>query len=143
MPWKKLGRQWHLSRKGFQPGKRVLWNIDLLEQLCEMLAETVPDAQFLWNNQQVVHVMPAGSSEPWASVHTKRLSTVDLTLNSPKGKLAQGRIAELGRDPTLETNHTRRDQVKLKFRTNDDLVRGGLLEFLSEHVSLMNEAVET
>ena len=143
MPWKKLGRQWHLSRKGFQPGKRVLWNIDLLEQLCEMLAETVPDAQFLWNNQQVVHVMPAGSSEPWASVHTKRLSTVDLTLNSPKGKIALGRIAELGREPTLETNHTRRDQVKLKFRTNDDLVRGGLLEFLSEHVSLMNEAVET
>ncbi len=60
MPWKVLGRKWHFARKGFPPGKTPKWDTDVLEELCEMLAETAPDGQFLWNNQQVVHVCVNG-----------------------------------------------------------------------------------
>ena len=42
MPWKKLGRQWHLSRKGFPPGKKVHWQPEVLEELCDMLGEKAP-----------------------------------------------------------------------------------------------------
>ena len=38
MPWKVLGQKWHFARKGFPPGKKVQWEIELLEELCEMLA---------------------------------------------------------------------------------------------------------
>ena len=56
MPWKVLGQKWHFARKGFPPGKPPQWDVDVLEELCELLAEAAPAGQFLWNNQQVVHV---------------------------------------------------------------------------------------
>ena len=76
MPWKVLGRRWHLSRKGFPPGKRVHWDTEVLEDLCELLTTTAPQAQFLWNNQQVVHLMAGASGEPWATIHTKNPQAV-------------------------------------------------------------------
>ena len=59
MPWKKLGQRWHFMRKGFPPGKKVVWEMALWEELYEMLQEVVPDGQFLWNNQVLVHLYPA------------------------------------------------------------------------------------
>ena len=59
MPWKVLGQKWHLSRKGFPPGKKTAWKPEVLEELLEMLSEAVPGGQFLWNNQNVVYLMVA------------------------------------------------------------------------------------
>ena len=42
MPWKVLGRKWHFSRKGFPPGKKAAWEVDVLEELFEVLAEAAP-----------------------------------------------------------------------------------------------------
>ena len=42
MPWKVLGRKWHFARKGFPPGKPPQWDVEVLEELCELLAETAP-----------------------------------------------------------------------------------------------------
>ena len=33
MPWKVLGQKWHLSRKGFPPGKKPVWKPEVLEEL--------------------------------------------------------------------------------------------------------------
>ncbi|MCA9221100.1 MAG: ATP-binding cassette domain-containing protein, partial [Planctomycetales bacterium] len=30
MPWKKLGKKWHLMRKGFPNGKRIAWEVEVL-----------------------------------------------------------------------------------------------------------------
>lgn len=135
MPWKKLGQRWHWSRKGFPPGKRVQWDLDVLEQLCEMLHEIAPEGQFLWGNQQVVHLLVQGQRDPWASVFTKRLASVDLALNGPKGQHALGKIAELGRSPKLDTSPSDRDVVKLQFKTVEDLHHQTLSQFLAEHLS--------
>lgn len=134
MPWKKLGRIWHFSRKGFPPGRRIHWEPDVLEELCDMLQEHAPEGQFLWNNQQVVHMFLKGKPEPWASIYTKRPSDVDLVLTGPKGKISLGRVAQLGRERDLDAMNNRRDFVKLKFRTRDDLQRGDLHTFVGEHL---------
>ena len=42
MPWKVLGQKWHFARKGFPPGKKVQWEVEVLEELCEMLAAAAP-----------------------------------------------------------------------------------------------------
>ena len=76
MPWKVLGQKWHLSRKGFPPGKKPAWKPEVLEELLEMLSDTVPDGQFLWNDQLVVKLMVPGVRDPWAKVVTKRLAGV-------------------------------------------------------------------
>jgi excinuclease ABC subunit A len=140
MPWKKLGRVWHLSRKGFPPNRKVSWDSEVLEELLELLSETAPEGQFLWNNQQLVHFIPPGRREPWASIQTKRPEWVNLVLAGPKGKTALGRMTDLGCDRELDASREDRDLAKVRFRTVDDLHRGDLHRFLKEHLACLNGA---
>ncbi|MCG8448405.1 MAG: excinuclease ABC subunit A, partial [Pirellulales bacterium] len=143
MPWKVLGRRWHLARKGFPPGKTPKWPAEVLEDLLELLGETANaetgGSQFLWNNQQVVHLRVNEQREPWATVYTKRLAGVDLVLNGPTGAVATGRIAELAARSTITAGDAG-DQVKLRFATPADLTRGALAEFLVEHLDAVRGA---
>jgi excinuclease ABC subunit A len=175
MPWKVLGRKWHLSRKGFPPGKKVDWPQETLEELLELLANAAGAAgigeaasaagrpapgqrgangqiapatdsgprttpQFLWNNQQLVHLMIPGQRSPWATVHTKRTAGVDLYLNGPAGAFATGRIADIAEKRAIESAGSGLDQVKLRFAAPEDLSRGGLAEFLAEHLEAVRSA---
>jgi excinuclease ABC subunit A len=134
MPWKVLGQKWHLSRKGFPPGKKVYWPTELLEELCELLSEVAPSGQFLWNNQQVVHLFVAPQREPWASIYTKRTQALELVITGQKDRYGFGRVAELGREREYQTADKLVDVLKLKFQTSEDLQRGDLADFLREHV---------
>ncbi|MGE0536179.1 MAG: excinuclease ABC subunit UvrA [Pirellulales bacterium] len=140
MPWKVLGQKWHFSRKGFPPGKKVAWETEVLEELCERLAAVAPEGQFLWNNQQVVHLRVPGQDEPWATVHTKRRAAVELTLTGPKGRFALGRIAGLAAARDFDAARRDKDLVKLGFVTLGDLARGNLDEFLREHLAELASA---
>lgn len=134
MPWKVLGQKWHFARKGFPPGKPPQWDIDLLEELCELLREAAPNGQFLWNNQQLVHVFVPEQQEPWATIHTKRTASLDLTLTGPKGRFALGRVRELGADREFQTG-PQRDVLRVKFTTSEDIDRGDLRAFVAEHLA--------
>jgi excinuclease ABC subunit A len=140
MPWKVLGQKWHLSRKGFPPGKKTAWKPEVLEELLEMLSEAAPDGQFLWNNQEVVKLMVPGVREPWASVYTKRLAGVDLVLNGPKGAFQLGRVADIGAERSLSTDGENRDQVRTRFVTTDELHDGNLAAFLRVHLDSLRGA---
>ncbi|MEM8945772.1 MAG: excinuclease ABC subunit UvrA [Planctomycetota bacterium] len=150
MPWKVLGRKWHLARKGFPPGKKPAWPIEVLEDLLEQLSEATGEAgsadggssQFLWNNQQVVNLMVPEQRDPWAVVYTKRLGGVDLQLNGPPGAFATGRIADLAAQRAI-TSDEDRDQIKLRFVTPDDLDNGDLADFLSEHLESLRDATSS
>ncbi len=138
MPWRVLGRKWHLSRKGFPPGKRVAWDVDVLESLCNLLTSAARDGEFVWNQQQVVHFHVHGQSDPWASIFTKRRASLDLVLSGPKGSITLGRVAELGADRELHTERSDKEMLKLQFRHHDDLRRGDLKTFLTEHLRAIN-----
>ena len=118
MPWKVLGQKWHFARKGFPPGKPPEWDIDVLEELCELLNEAAADGQFLWNNQQLVHIFVPQQHEPWATIYTKRAAAIDLVLDWPKGQFALGRVTKIWapsasfkagpeRDRSTATSHDR------------------------------------
>jgi excinuclease ABC subunit A len=141
MPWKVLGQKWHLARKGFPPGKKVIWDTEVLEDLLELLAEAEPHAEFLWNNQNVVNVMVPSGRSPWATVFTKRLAGIDLVLNGPKGAFALGRIADLGAERGLSTNGSDTDRMKLRFVTSEDLARGDLALLLREHAAAVRKTL--
>ena len=143
MPWKLLGSKWHFSRKGFPPGKKIYWEPEVLEELCEMLTAAAPGGQFLWNNQQRVHMYLNGQREPWATIHTKRLTSLELQLGGPKGRFALGRVAGLGADREFDASQPDSDYVKLKFCTLDDLSAGDLAAFLKEHAAAVTGAHAT
>ena len=134
MPWKVLGQKWHLLRKGFPPGKKVLWDQEILEELIEMLADIAPGGQFLWNNQQLVHLIPPGHTEPWVTLQTKRPEALSLHLSGPKNRVAFGRVTELGCEQDFDGSHPDRDILRIRFRTADDLHRGDLTTVLREHL---------
>ena len=141
MPWTVLGQKWHLSKKGFPPGKQTDWKPEVLEELLEMLADAEPKGQFLWNNQERVYFMAPGVREPWATICTKRLAGVDLILNGPKGAFQLGGVAELGADRALSTKGEERDQVKLRFVSTEELHDGKLAAFLKAHLDAFRGAV--
>ena len=141
-PWKILGRKWHFARKGFPLGKNIQWNADVLEELCELLHETAPEAQALWNNKQVVPWYVAGQKEPWAAVQTKKVDAVYLHLTGPKGRFTQGRIRKLGHTPELDGKRPECDVVHLRFRTAADLAQDDLITFLQEHHATVQEHAE-
>jgi excinuclease ABC subunit A len=140
MPWKKMGQRWHFMRKGFSPGKKVLWDVAVWEELYEMLQETVPDAQFLWNNKVLVHCYLPGQRDPWATVITKRAESLDLMLTGPKGRVTLGELTGLARDRELDAARDGHDLVRLKFRTVEDLHKGDLLAFLQKHKQITAHA---
>ena len=142
MPWKVLGRKWHLSRKGFPPGKQTAWKPEVLEELLEMLDEAEPKGQFLWNNQEVVKRMVPGVREPGGHrLHqAARRRGPDLILNGPKGAFQLGGVADLGAQRALVTDGSDRDQVKLRFVTTNDLHGGNLSEFLKAHLEALRGA---
>ena len=137
-PWKVLGQKWHFLRKGFPPGKAPHWDAEILEELCEMLQQAAPHGQFLWNNQQVVHLLVPEQREPWATIHTKRPQSVVVQLTGPKGKFAFGRIVELAGQRELDDVRPDRDVIKLHFVSSEHLQRGNLSGFLKEHLSSLN-----
>lgn len=140
MPWTVLGQKWHLSKKGFPPGKQTAWKPEVLEELLEMLHDAEPKGQFLWNNQERVYFMAPTVREPWAVVCTKRLAGVDLILNGPKGAFQLGGVAELGSDRALSTKDAERDQVKLRFVTTEELHDGKVAAFLKSHLEAFRGA---
>jgi excinuclease ABC subunit A len=134
MPWKVLGQKWHFARKGFPPGKPPQWDIDVLEELCELLTEVAAEGQFLWNNQQLVHIFVPQQHEPWATIYTKRTAAIDLTLTGPKGRFALGRLTKLAAEREFQTG-PQRDTLRLRFASTEDLDKGDLRDFLIEHLA--------
>ncbi len=138
-PWKQLGRKWHFARRGFPLGGKVEWEMEVLEELIELLNETAPYGQLLWNNKQVVPLYVPQQREAWAAVQTKKLDAVYLHLTGPKGRFAQGRITGLGFDAQVDGEKTGMDVLRIKFRSTEDLRRGELAAFLKEHLAALEK----
>jgi excinuclease ABC subunit A len=138
-PWKQLGRKWHFARRGFPLGGKVEWEMEVLEELVELLNETAPYGQLLWNNKQVVPLYVPQQREAWAAVQTKKLDADYLHLTGPKGRFPQGRITGLGFDARVDGEKTGMDVLRLKFRSTEDLRRGNLAGFLKEHLAALEK----
>ena len=133
MPWKKLGRKWHFARKGFPPSQPPQWELEVLEELCEMLGEVAPEGQFLWNNKQVVHLFLPGQKVAWASLRTKQPEWVELYLNCEKNLFTFGELTELGHAPKLERKSAEHDTIRLRFDKTEELHDGALTDVLRRH----------
>ncbi len=127
MPWKKLGRKWHLLRKGFLKG-RVAWEASVIEALAALLDEVWPEAKVDWTQKVLVNYH-AGAKK-LATLITKRPEGLDLELYAPSGKIALGQIADLGVDPGIVPHRTGEDAIRLRFTKTGQVASPKLREFL-------------
>src|SRR5262249_10296576 len=54
MPWKLNGEKWHLSDKGFAPGKKVKWDRELLTRLLDVIQAVEPGLAVSWDRRDAV-----------------------------------------------------------------------------------------
>ena len=142
-PWKQLGRKWHFSRKGFPIGKKIRWDQELLEELCDILEDVSDGGEFLWHNQVLIHRMLPGRREPWVTVVTKNPAALRLDLRTPPGAFGLGRIADLGAARQVDGARDGYDLIQIMFRSAEDLQRGDLKVFLMEHRDAVMVAAAT
>ncbi|MHC4398486.1 MAG: excinuclease ABC subunit UvrA [Planctomycetota bacterium] len=135
MPWKVLGRKWHLMRKGFLKGGPPKWEPAVLEALCDLLEKTAPGCQFGWTNKVLVPVHVGKGKPPWATIQTKKPDAVHLALFGPKNCFPMGRLTGLGQHARLDTEQPDYDAIHLTFRTRRDLAGDHLASLLREHVA--------
>ena len=125
-----------LRLKRLSLGRQREWPVTLLEKLHRLLEKTSPEGNFVWTNQQVVHLFVPGQKEPWATLHTKRSQALELSITGPTGQFTLGRIARLGNSRRLSAGSV--DTFKFRFSNleglqNSDPEHGDLGAFLEEH----------
>jgi len=130
-PWKKLGRKWHLMRKGFLQGQ-IEWDVAVLEKLASLLDELLPDAKVDWTQKIVVNY--SRHKQPVASIVTKRPAGVDLSLYVPSGSVQLGQIASFGLSQEVAAFKNGLDTVQVRFSTVGQVTAAGLKSFLRQRI---------
>jgi len=128
-PWKKLGRKWHLLRKGFLQGK-IAWEVAVLERLFELLEEIWPDAKVEWGQKVLVNYRRKNGAR-LATVVTKRPAGVDLELTVPPGSVPFGRINGVGEEESVQHKNGV-DLVHIRLTTVAQVASPRLRELLIE-----------
>lgn len=136
-PWAKLGKNWHMMRKGFPAGKDIAWEPDVLEQLHKTLEAVAPDSRFHWKSEQVVHVYLEDQESPWASIMTKKADGVWLQLAGPKNSVTVAQVEELASGAVIASEEES-DLVKLSFQDVAQVMNNDLKAFLKEHSQMEN-----
>jgi len=129
MPWKKLGRKWHVLRKGFLKG-RVAWEPEVAERLLATLDELWPHAKVDWTQKMLVSYQQG--SQRIATLTTKRPEGLDLELYAATGSVALGRIADLGVEPSIVRHRTGEDAIRMRFTTVAHIDSAKLRKFLAD-----------
>ena len=127
-PWKKLGRKWHLMRKGFLQGQ-IEWDATVLEELASLLDELLPDAKVDWTQKVVVNY--SRNKLPVANIVTKRPAGVDFSLYVPSGSVQLGQVASFGIGQEVAPFKNGLDAVQLRFTKVEQVKVAALKKFLS------------
>ncbi len=131
-PWKKLGRKWHVMRKGFLQGK-IAWDAAVIEQLFALLDEVWPTTKVDWTGKVLVSYRKG--KDRLASVVTKRPAGVDLEILVPAGSVPLGRVTNFGVAPSVESAGEGSDKVCLRFTKVGQFAVPALRTFLEGFVS--------
>jgi excinuclease ABC subunit A len=120
LPWKVLGKKWHVSRKGFPSNKRIAWNAEVVERLLDILEVSLPGYEVDWSNKlRVVWTNAAGDAV--VEVGTKRREGLLLSVFTSPGAIALGQISDLGAEREIAPHRNGREVVRVMFTTTDQV----------------------
>ncbi|MEM8735873.1 MAG: excinuclease ABC subunit A, partial [Planctomycetota bacterium] len=84
-PWKVLKQRWHSLRKGFPPGKDIVWPAETLSVFIQAVHQSAGGGRWRWDEQSTARYILPGQKEPWIILHTKKPEGLIAVLNGPKG----------------------------------------------------------
>ncbi len=85
MPWRILKQRWHSLRKGFPPGRTIVWPAETLSVFIQAVHQSASGGKWRWDEQTTARYFLPGNSEPWIVLHTKRPEGLIAVLNGPPG----------------------------------------------------------
>jgi len=135
MPWKINGEKWHLSDKGFPPGKTPKWDRTLLPKLLEMVREIAPNLEVGWTTRDAITLWPAGGCMAWMRWRTKWPHGLDCDFFGKKGHLNLARLEGLAAEHSLETDRAEFDRLRVVFVRPEHLQPAVLKPILKEHLA--------
>ena len=138
MPWKKLGRQWHYSTKGFSLGKDRKWDEDLLNGVESLINEIGGEVDWVWDNKVLAHFTLPAKDGIWGTINTKNEESVPLILYHPKDAVTFGEVADFGAAVELNTKNDDKDHIRIDFDSKEQLNDESFREFLEKHFSIIN-----
>jgi excinuclease ABC subunit A len=133
MPWKVNGERWHLSEKGFPPGRRLQWERSLLPRLLELMREVEPKIEIAWDNRVSITLRVPGVKRAWAQLRTKEAEGLDCRFLGKKGQFNLSQIEKFGVSPTVRA-HRDGEMLHFVFQHENHLHAANLRELLGEHL---------
>lgn len=127
-PWKKLGRKWHMMRKGFLQGA-IEWELPVLEEVESLINQLLPHAVPDWTQKVLVNF--AIEKTPVVTLVTKRPAGLDFAMIVPKGSVELGEVAGFGIDPEISAHKDGLEVVRLRFTKVDQVRSAALRAFLA------------
>jgi excinuclease ABC subunit A len=140
MPWKLNGQRWHLSEKGFPPGRKVRWERGLLPRLLDLVREVEPAVEVRWDVPYFITLRVPGVSRWWAQWQTKRAEGLDCRFLGKKGQFNLAQLEGIGAQQGLGRHRGDGDVVRLVFQHADHVQPARLKELLREHLRGFREA---
>ena len=135
-PWAKLGKKWHLMKKGFTPDTEIQWDFKMLKKTCSLLSELAPGGEFVWNNKEVVHFVLPEQKQPWVILQTKKPDALWVNVCGPSGSLKLGQAIGLGDSVNSEIDNGR-DVIRMAMSSVEQIESKGLQKFLNNHLQTM------
>ncbi|MFN9720282.1 MAG: excinuclease ABC subunit UvrA [Planctomycetota bacterium] len=129
MPWKQLGRKWHLMRKGLPGNGRVAWEFELLEKLLPIVEDCLRDSSADYGIRSKINWSGA-KGQAVAELHTKRSDGADLILHVVPGTVTIGAIATFGASQEITHHRSGLDQVRIRFESSDQVEESKLRELI-------------
>ncbi len=135
MPWKIAGERWHLSDKGFPPGKRIEWDRGLLTKLLNVVREIVPGIEVIWTTRDGILLKHPKIGKTWARWRTKQPYGLDCFWVGKKGQFNLARLEGLAHHREVITDKSYGDLIRLVFRSDEQIRAAELKKLLTQHVA--------
>ena len=132
MPWKQLGRKWHLMKKGMPAAGRGVWDIKIVERLLPVLDSHFEKCKVDYGIRSKINWTEVKSGKAVAELHTKRSDGVDLILYFPSGKVTIGAIAAIGESQDIQSSRDGQDAVRIRFTKFEQLGDTNLISLIIE-----------
>jgi len=140
MPWKVNGEKWHLSDKGFPPGRKMYWDRSILPTFLAIVREAIPGLEISWDARDGITLRLPGFSKGWGRVRTKDNEHLDARFFGKPGQLNLSRLEGIGKDSEFARDRADGGEVmRLLFHRHDDMPRAKLKELLAEHAKGFRE----